>query len=114
MKLKDIKLDETAAAGITSVASIGKVEFAAYPNRVELYRRNKCDKTECIAKIKRQKGQGWRFTPTQAWGNQQLPHFGQLNNIKSPVKGMKTVSGNLSDMLKKWGIRYDDLMKKSE
>jgi hypothetical protein len=112
MKLKDIKLKEEAAAGITSVASIGKVEFAAFPNRVELYRRDNCNNSHCIAKIRRQKGDGWRFTPTKHWGNQQLPHFGQLNNIKSPVKGMKTVSGNLADMLKTWGIRYDDLMKK--
>jgi hypothetical protein len=114
MKLKDLRLYETAATGVTSVASIGKVEFAAFPNRVELYRRNACDKTECIAKIKRHRKDGWRFTPTKAWSQHKLPHFGQLNNIKTPQRGMKTISNNLSNMMKVWGIRYDELLKKSE
>ena len=53
MKLNDIF--ETAAAGMTSVASIGQVEYAAWPDRVELYKRDQLGCAKCVAKIKRKK-----------------------------------------------------------
>lgn len=112
MKLKDLL--ETATTGVTSVASIGKVEFQAYPHQVKLYKRCSEGHPQCIATIRRKKNDGWRFKPTTNWDNMNLPHFGQLNNIQTSVSGMKTISNNLDSMLKKWGIRYDELMPKKE
>lgn len=107
MKLADIF--ETAATGITSVASIGQVFYNAFPDRVELYKRNKgCD--VCIAKIKRKKNDGWRFVQTSEWDRQGLEHFGHLSNIKSSLNGKKTVSQNIESLLKTWGISNDGIV----
>lgn len=113
MKLSD--LHETASAGMTSVASIGQIEYAAFPNRVELYRRcTKSNTSSCVAKIQRKKGKGWSFVTTPNWKGQNLAHFGHLTNIKSPSNGMKTVSNDLPKMLKQWGIKVDDLKRKDK
>lgn len=107
MKLFD--LVEAAAPGVTSVASIGKVEFAAKPHSIDLYKRNSDNCAVCVAKIRRYKGSGWRFVPTKNWSGMNLPHFGNLSFAKTPVNGSKAITGNLESMLKKWGIRHDGL-----
>lgn len=112
MKLGDIF--ETAAAGMTSVASIGQVEYSLFPNRVEIYKRDQLGCAKCVAKIKRKKNDGWRFVTTSDWSGMGNPHFGHLNAIKSDTSGMKTIGGNLEGMLKTWGINYDSLIKKSK
>jgi hypothetical protein len=109
MKLSDIF--ETASTGMTSVASIGQVEYQAFPNRVNLYKRiDGCAK--CVAKIKRKRNDGWRFVTTKDWSGMKMPHMGHLTNIKSDKKGMKTISNNLESMLKAWGIKYDGIVKR--
>lgn len=112
MKLEE--LYEEAAPGVTSVSSIGKLEYSATPNTVKLYKRDCDNKTKCIAKIRRKKNEGWRFMTMPHWKSMNLPHFGQLHNARTPVKGMKTISGNLDKVLKQWGIKYDELKSKSE
>ena len=112
MKLNE--LFETAATGMTSVASIGRVEYAAFPNRIELYKRNKENCPTCVAKIRRKKGAGWSLITTKEWGGNNLPHFGQLHNIKTPTNGMKSISNDLSRMLTTWGIKVDELIKKGK
>jgi len=108
MKINDIF--ETAATGMTSVASIGKVEFAAWPDRVELYKRDSLGCAKCVAKIKRKNSDGWRFVTTSDWKGLGNEHFGHLANIKSPVSGKKTVSQNISSLLKQWGITNDGIV----
>jgi hypothetical protein len=110
MKLSDIF--ETVSAGVTSVSSIGQVEYSAFSNRVKLYRKDCNNNHQCIAVIKRNKNDGWRFKPTKNWNSQKLDHFGHLTNIKSDKKGMKTISNNLESMLKAWGIKYDGIVKR--
>lgn len=99
---------------MTSVASIGQIEFAAFPNRVELYKRDSLGCAKCVAKIKRKKNDGWRLVTTKEWKNLGNPHFGHLNDIKSTKSGMKNISGNLGSMLSAWGINYETLMQKSK
>lgn len=110
MKLDE--LFETSAAGMTSVASIGKIEYQAFPNRVHLYKRGEDGCPTCVAKIKRKKNDGWRLVTTSEWKGLNLPHMGHLTNIKSSQNGMKTISNNLESMLKAWGIKYDEVIKK--
>lgn len=107
MKLEEIF--ETAGSSVTSVASIGDAEFAASPNQIKIYKRNNANKQCCVATIKRKTGKGWSFLTTSDWGNLQLPHMGNLHNVKSSYNGKKTISSNLPSMLKAWGISYDRL-----
>lgn len=112
MKINDIMFTEEAASGMTSVASIGQVFFSAYPDRVELYKRNKgCD--TCVAKIKRKKNEGWSLVMTKDWAKQGNPHFGQLNNIKSKLNGKKSISSNIGTLLKTWGITHDGVLPRT-
>lgn len=110
MKLSDVF--ETVAVGGTSVANIGQVFYSAYPDRVELYKRNKtCD--TCVAKIKRKKNEGWSLVMNSEWSKQGNPHFGNLQNIKSKLSGKKTVSQNISSLLKTWGISHGEVIKRN-
>lgn len=113
MKLKD--LFEVASAGVTSVASIGQVEFAGSPSQIKLYKRcNQTNSSKCIARIRRRKGEGWRFQTTKEWDEMKLPHIGYLKSMKTPVNGNKTISNNLESMLSSWGVKYDKLMKREK
>jgi len=107
MKLNDIY--ETASAGVTSVASIGTVEVQAFPDRIKMYKRDCDNKAKCVATIKRKKGSGWSFLTTSDWGNLKMPHFGNLTNIKSDYSGKKTITKELSGMLKAWGITHGEI-----
>lgn len=111
MKLNE--LFEYAAVGMTSVASIGDVEYVGKSSYFKLYKRCE-DKPKCIATIRRKKGNGWRFKPTKEWNSMNLPHIGYLKNIKTPVNGTKTISNNLESMLKAWGVNYDSLMNREK
>lgn len=108
MKLNDVF--ETASAGMTSVSSIGQVEYAAWPDRVELYKRDQHGCAKCVAKIKRKKKDGWRLVKTSEWDSMGNPHFGHLTDIKSPLNGKKTVSQNINTLLKQWGISNDGVV----
>jgi hypothetical protein len=108
MKLNEI-LSEEAMAGVTSVSSIGSVEYRAWPSMVKLYKRNDQNVPCCVAKIKRHKGQGWRIITTDEWKKMNLPHFGYIHDLKTPVSGQKTISNNLSNMLKAWGIKHGEI-----
>lgn len=111
MKIEE--LIETASPGMTSVQSIGNIEAVAFPSHVRLYKR--CDdKSKCIAKIRRKKNDGWRFTPTKNWSGEKLPHFGNVVNTKLPMRGRKTIHKNISGLLKTWGVRYDSLSIKEK
>lgn len=110
MKLKE--LFEVAGFGVTSVASIGDVEFVNKPAYIKLYKRCKDnDKRKCIATVRREKGDGWRFKPVAGWKEMGLPHIGFLKRIKTPVSGSKTISNNLENMLKAWGVNYKSLIR---
>lgn len=114
MKLEDVldvNLDifETASAGVTSVQSIGSVEYAAKPNLIKLYKRNEENKPCCIARIQRKPYKGWSMVMTDEWDKFELPHFGYLQSVKTPMNGMKTISKNLPMMLNRWGVKYNDL-----
>ena len=111
MKLTEVF--EFAAAGSTSVASIGQVEFSSHKNQIKLYKRDSLGNAKVVAKIKRKKSDGWRLITTKDWKTNNLPHFGHLENIKLPMNGQKTISGNLQSMLKIWGIRYEELINKT-
>jgi len=109
MKLKE--LFEVASAGVTSVQSIGRVEQKAFGNAlIRLYKRDDSNVPKCVAKIKRETGCGWKMCATDGWKECNLPHFGQLTNIKTPINGSKTIRRNLETMLKAWGIKYDELL----
>lgn len=108
--MKVEELFETTSVGGTSVGNIGTVEYAAFGNRVDLFKRNKSTVTH-IARIKRNKGDGWRFTTTDGWGNCNLPHFGNTYNTKLHLNGSKTISSNLSKLLKGWGINHDNVKR---
>lgn len=113
MKLSD--LNETVSMGVTSVASIGNVEYVSKPHMIRMYKRcNETNTDKCIATIRRNKGEGWRFKPTNEWASMKLPHIGYLRNIKTPVNGKKTISSNLENMLKAWGVNYDSLMNRAQ
>lgn len=110
----DVNFFEEAGMGVTSVSSIGSVEYAVKPNLIKLYKRNEENKPCCIAKIQRKPYKGWSMIMTDEWKKFNLPHFGYLNSVKSPVNGMKTISNNLSSMLKNWGMKYDELKLNEE
>jgi hypothetical protein len=110
MKIKDI-LNEVAEPGTTSVESIGKVEFKTFNGSVCLIKRNQDNKPCTVARINRTTGEGWSMVPTKIWKELNLPHFGNLQKIKLPIKGKKTITNNLKDLLKAWGIRHDRLEK---
>ena len=108
MKLNDIY--ETASGGVTSVASIGNVEYAlGGKGNISLYKDN-C----CIAKIKRRPRVGWSMQLTSEWNNKKLPKIGYINNLNTKKRGIKTHEKNLENMLSSWGIRYDSLVKKNQ
>jgi len=118
MKIGDILEDANATttgsfartdSPFHSVTSIGDVEYKSQRNKVKLYRRNKENCPECIATISRKKGQGWRFNKTKKWDEHELPHFGQLSNIKSDVNGQKSHEKHIKDVLGKWGINHDSI-----
>ena len=107
MKLND--LYETASGGVTSVASIGTVEVQAFPDRIKMFKRDQLGCAKCVATIKRKTGKGWSFVTTSDWGNLSLPHYGHLSNIKSDYNGKKTITKELSGMLKAWGISHGEI-----
>ena len=112
MKLTDIF--ETAVTGVTSVASIGKIEYSAKPNEIKLYKRCPEGNAKCIAKIKRKRNKGWRLITTADWKDMKLEHFGNLSDAKTPINGMKTISNNLETMFKQWGISNDGIIPLSD
>jgi hypothetical protein len=103
-------LEEDAAPGSTSVASVGTMEYDANPGLVRLYKRNAVDQACCVARIERKKGQGWRFITTPNWGKFGLPHFGNLYDVESPVKGKKAHEREIAKVLTRWGINHDGLI----
>ena len=107
MKLNDIY--ETASTGVTSVSSIGTVEVQAFPNRIKMYKRDPDNKAKCVATIQRKTGKGWSFLTTSDWGNLNLPHYGNLQSVKSDYSGKKTITKELSGMLKRWGITHSEI-----
>lgn len=111
MKINNINITEEAPASYTSVASIGKIYYQSFPNKVSIYRRdNTCtdkDNYVCIANIKRKTGQGWRFVPTKSWKESKLEHFGNAFENKTIYSGSKTISKMLSEIFKKFGITND-------
>jgi hypothetical protein len=109
MKLSD--LFETVGFGVTSVASIGDVEYVNRPSQIKIFKRCN-DVNRCIAVVNRNKGDGWRFKPVAGWKDMGLPHIGYLKNIKTTVNGSKTISNNLEAMLKSWGVNYDSLINR--
>lgn len=100
---------ETAAAGMTSVDSIGSLETQLFPALIRLYKRDDKNVPKCVAKICRKKGEGWSMMPTEGWGELNLPHFGNVVGAKTPKNGKKTISSNLPDILKQWGITHGDI-----
>ncbi len=113
MKIEDIVL-EVAEPGTTSVESIGKVEFKAFNGSVCLIKRDKDNKPCVVARINRTTGDGWSMIPTKIWKDLNLPHFGNLQKIKLPINGKKTISDNLHKLLKAWGIKNDKIEKYTE
>lgn len=109
MKVKQIV--ETAAANVTSVANIGTIEYAAFNGNIKLYRRGY---NKPIARFMRQPNKGWKFTPTNYWVKSGLPHFGYLYNTKPEKSGTKTIEKHMEDMFKKWGIKYDRVIKRDK
>lgn len=112
MKVSDLFDDnvfETAEAGMTSVSTIGSLEYTPRNSFINLYKRDPDGNPHCVAKICRKPYNGWRFVTTKAWKDMNLPHFGNLEDIRSPLKGKKTISDNLAQMLKQWGIKIDGL-----
>ena len=113
MKLKE--LFEFASAGVTSVQSVGRIEQQAFGDAlIKLYKRDDSNVPKCVANIKREKGCGWKMCTTDGWKECNLPHFGNLSNIKTPVNGTKTIRRNLEAMLKAWGVKYDELSDYNE
>jgi len=104
-------LFEVAAVGMTSVQSIGKIEYTAAPNQIKLFRRDEADKPCCVASIKRITGKGWHVVPTMAWAQFKMPHFGQVFGANTSIKGMKTHSNKIEDIMKSFGIRYDSIQQ---
>lgn len=125
MKIQDIQEAATSAATVsgsfartdspyTSTQSVGKLEYKSQSNKVKLYRRNDENCPECVATITRKNKDGWRFNKTKKWDDHGLPHFGQLSNIKSDIRGSQTHRKHIRDVLGKWGIRYDDVQELDE
>lgn len=116
MLLNQIIIEETAEAGVTSVSNLGKIEYRAFPDLIKLYKRDDSNVPRNIAKIKRKKGMGWQIVVTEEWDALKLPHFGNVVNIRLPVIGKKTISDNLANLFKVWGISVDSFasLNKSE
>lgn len=118
MKFKDIytppsidMLREVASPGSTTVANIGSLTFVARPNQIKIFKRpGICDdNNKCIAKLQRKTGLGWRFLTTKDWDKIGLPHIGNIKNAKSPISGKKTISNDISNLLKQWGLNISDI-----
>lgn len=93
----------------TSIQSVGNLEFDSKPHKVKLFKRNQQNEAECVACIERKTNNGWRFKTLPKWKEHNLPHFGQLENVKSPRRGKKTISDNLHQMLHDMGMKYDSV-----
>jgi len=111
MKISDLLLED-ATPSMTSVASIGHIEYTPSKSNISLYKT--CDTTSkkyCVARITRRAFSGWHFNTTEHWNAMQLPHLGHIADIKSPIRGMKAHDEMIGDVLRKLGIRYDSLSK---
>lgn len=105
-KLKD---EMTVTENYISVDSIGSVEFALMPDSVKLFKRNQENQPINIAKLKRVTGEGWKFYTTPSWSEMKLPHLGHIEAVNTDFSGMKTHGEKLESIMKKFGIRYDEL-----
>jgi len=108
MKLAEL-FETVTSSSVTSVENIGKVEFAATPSMIRLYKRDANNCPRCVAQVRRYKNQGWKFITNKDWKEMKLPHFGYLENAKLPMNGKKTISGNLKNLFKAWGITHEDI-----
>lgn len=106
-----IVITEEATPSMTSVQSIGKIEYKSSPDQIRLFRRDTENKPKCICKIKRIKGDGWKMVPTDQWGEFQLPHFGNMFGHSTNNIGMKTHQSKIEDILRGFGVRYDSILQ---
>lgn len=105
MRLEEL-LEALSGPSMTSVSSIGRVYYNSFTNHIKLYKQVDNGYVP-VAKIQRAKGRGWNFKTFGGWTQLNLPHFGNANNTN--IKGIKTHTNSLEDILKQWGIRYDSL-----